>query len=402
LTLEENDAELLYSLLQHFIKVGWSERRALLDRYHDLLVSEDVDNLFARLQENLVDASNPRVAAIMEDAQSFLRRCRTWGVEVAWHFVMGMRLGDSIAIPVELEEAVGEIAAVLSRRDEAGREEAIQRIVSLLQNLPDRPTELFHAALLRDLAENLLALPRRHPRRNLRDVEGYLRLALPVYQAANRPVSVTRLNRQLGETLDEDGRFGEALGLLTVAVARARKQRSVEDLAWTLSSYGSVLDDLNRTEEAVVALSEAVGLLPTAAALRRNRAEILIHVRRLLDAEADLARAAALDGNEENAHLWLRRAQVAIARGDGARADSFLDEAQRRDPTLELEDARARAAWLRGEIDRACQCLEEAVAQDNPGSRAVLRREMERLFAEHPALAGCDLLRTVLSKPYPD
>ena len=402
MTHEENDAKLLYSLLQHFIKAGWSERRTLLDHYHDVLLSEDVDPLFAVLQENLVDPSDPRVASILDDARVFLRRCRTWGVPVAWHLAMRMRLGDSIPIPRELEEVVREIAAFLSRRDDAGREEAIRRMRSLLQSFPDRPPDLFDGALLRDLAETTIALPRLHPQRNLRNIEGYLRLALPAYEAAGRSISVTRLNRQLGETLAEAGRFDEALGFLTVAVDRARHQGPVEDLAWTLASYGSVLDDLNRTEEAIAAFSEAVQLLPSAAPLWRNRAEILMHLRRLADAEADLARAVELAGNAESAHLWLRRAQLAIARGDGVEADALLDEAQRRDPTLELEDARARAAWLRGEVDRACRCLEAALVQDNPGSRAVLRRELERLFAEHPSLDGRDRLRAVLLKtPYP-
>lgn len=395
---EENDAELRYSVLQQFIKASWPERRVLLDRYHDLLVSEDVDTLFALLRENLVDPSNPRVASILDEAREFLRRCRTWGVPVAWHFVMRMRLGDSIAIPRELEELVREITAFLSRRDDAGREEAIRRMHSLLQSLPNRPPDLFYGALLRDLAETAIALPRLHPQRNLRNIEGYLRLALPAYEAAGRSISVTRLIRQLGETLDEDGRFDEALGFLTVAVDRARHQGPVEDLAWALASYGGVLDDLSRTREAIAAFSEAVQLLPSAAPLWRNRAEILMHARRLADAEADLARAVELAGNEDSAHLWLRRAQLAIARGDGVQADSLLDEAQRRDPTLEIEDARARAAWLRGEVDRACRCLEAALVRDNPGSRAVLRRELERLFAEHPSLDGRERLRAVLTR----
>lgn len=399
---EENHFEPLYSLLQEFIRASWPERRLLLDRHRELLLSEDVDTLFPRLRENLVDDSDPRVISIMDDARVFLRRCRTWGIAVAWHFVMAMRLGDSIAIPEALEGAIGEIAGFLAKRDDPGREAAIRRMRSLLQNLPDRPADLFHAALRRDLAETLNALPRRHPQRDLPEIEAGLRLARPAYEAAQRTVSVVRLNRQLGETLNAEGRFDEALGFLTAAIAGMRQRFPAEELAWTLSSYGNVLDNLGRTEEGIAAFSEAVTLLPDSAALLRNRAEILIGARRLAEGEADLVRSVELAGNEESAHLWARRAELAIARGDGEGADLLLDKAEHRDPTMQLAGERAQAAWLKGDRERARESVEEFLAQENASDCAILLRNLEKVFAEHPSLGGPETLRALFSRTSAD
>ena len=99
-------------------------------------------------------------------------------------------------------------------------------------------------------------------------------------------------------------------------------------LEFTWVRYGSVLDNLGRTEEALEAYAEAINLSPDSARLYRNRAEILIHARRLLEAEADLAHAVRLDGNRKSPYLWYRYAQIAIARGDGSLADHMLDEVQ--------------------------------------------------------------------------
>jgi predicted Zn-dependent protease len=76
--------------------------------------------------------------------------------------------------------------------------------------------------------------------------------------------------------------------------------------------------------------------MPDSASLYRNRAEISIHARQLQEAEADLAYATNLDGNEDSPYLWYRLAQLAVARGEGVLADQMLDEIMKRDTSFDM------------------------------------------------------------------
>ncbi len=204
----------------------------------------------------------------------------------------------------------------------------------------------------------------------------------------------------LANALYSLGQYSDALQVLEKVMAIYRRDdQARDDLAWALSSLGGVLEALGRLDEAVGAYTQALDLLPDTPPLLRNRAEACILARHLDAAEADLARAAALDGHEDSAYLWLRRAQIAIVRGDGALADAMLDEAIQRDTAFEVNYERALAAWLRGDMEAARSQLQAALADATPEYRARRRREMQQLLDEQPALRERAELLALLDEP---
>jgi tetratricopeptide (TPR) repeat protein len=193
------------------------------------------------------------------------------------------------------------------------------------------------------------------------------------------------------------GRFQEALEILQAEIQNWRSNEGFKsNVAWVLSSCADVLECLGRMEEALAANSEAIQLLPNTAPLFRNRAEKLIRARRLEEAEADLAYAVAIDGNENSAYLWLRRAELAIARGDGLLASYMLDEANNRNLPADTSLQRAQIAWLCSDFSNAQEVLQEGLKQASVGDRVVMCHQMEILLAEHPGLEGRDKLRNML------
>jgi tetratricopeptide (TPR) repeat protein len=369
-----------------FANANWTTRRALLADPQTPLLSEKIEPIFARLLMIYKEDAHQQTLAEM---RTLLRRCRTWGVDATWHFELHMRLGDGIEIPAEHEAAIGQIAALLAQGQ--GDRTSIEQAVAIMQALLDRLTAstppLFEAALLRDLADTLLALPKEHPARQLQTIESYYREALPAYQEAERPVSVAFLQRTLGDILSEQGRYQEALEPLHCAFEAFQAwERYRADAAWALSAFAWALENLGRIEEAIAAYTQALTLLPDTAPLLRNRAEALILARRLSEAEADLARAVELDGNEESSYLWMRRAQLAIARGDGALGEQMLDEVLKRNPDEDVLFERAQCSGLRGEMETAQELLRGTFEKANAGDRAALCREWEQLRTEHPDL----------------
>jgi tetratricopeptide (TPR) repeat protein len=163
-----------------------------------------------------------------------------------------------------------------------------------------------------------------------------------------------------------------------------------DDLSWALSSFASALDNLDRAEEALNAYAQAIALQPGASPLLRNRAETLIHLRRLADAEADLTRAVELDGDEKSPYLWFRRAQIGLARGDSITAERMLDAVIQRDATSDVVLERAQCAWLRGDQATAQELLQKVLKSARSGSRAVIRRDLDLLQREHPDLPPLD------------
>ncbi len=393
-TLEQEASESSESarLVVEFARADWAKRRQLLTEHADLLLNENIESAFDGLLEVNTD---PGAIRILEEVRILLRRCRTWGVDPVWHLELHMRLGDGIEIPTEYEPVVMKAATLLSRQqeDNTALEQAIEAMQALLNRLTANVPPLFEAALLRDLADAMLNLPADHPARKLDEIEAYYREALPSYQAADRPLAVTYIQWSLGNVLNEQGRYDEALEALQAAIDGLRKsEENKSDLAWAISAYASTLDNLDQTEEALAVYTEAIELLPDTSPLLRNRAETLIHLRRLDEVEADLARAVELDGNEDSPYLWFRRAQIAIARGDSVLADQVLDEVLKRDPTHDVALQGAQSAWLRGELNAAQEALRQALAKANAGARAAMRRDMERLLKEHPDLPGASLL----------
>jgi Tetratricopeptide repeat/NB-ARC domain len=149
-----------------FANADWAKRRQLLTDHADLLLSDLVEPVFERLLEAYEEEE---AIHELERLRMLLRRCRTWGIDTAWYLALGMRLGDDIDIPTGHEAAVMQIAALLSRQqeDDTALEQAIESMQALLSSLPGEQPGLFRAALLRDLADAMFALPANHPTREI-------------------------------------------------------------------------------------------------------------------------------------------------------------------------------------------------------------------------------------------
>jgi tetratricopeptide (TPR) repeat protein len=370
-----------------FARANWEERRRMLDTQGTPLLRENIEQVFPLL---LAANEDEGVRQVLEDVRTLLRRCRTLGVVPVFYFARYMHLGDSIKIPEEDEQAVMQIAMLLARRgeDEEALEQAIQEMEILLNRSTTVDSLLFEGALKRDLAEVIYALPAGHAMRRLDRVENCYREALPLYRAADRPLSVAYIQRALGDMLLDLGRYDEALKPLHEAAQGLQVQARRNDAAWALSAYAGALDNLGRVEEAMSAYAQAKELLPDMPALLRNHAEVLIHAGKLAEAEAELARAVELDGNEDSAYLWQRRAQLALAQGDGALAEQMLDEALKRDANMDVAFLRAQSAWLRGDSRVAREHLHRAFQAANAGEQAAMRREWQRLAAGRPDALG--------------
>jgi tetratricopeptide (TPR) repeat protein len=67
------------------------------------------------------------------------------------------------------------------------------------------------------------------------------------------------------------------------------------DVSNTLNNLGNALDDAGDKAGAIAAFERAIALQPDFAMWRRNRAGMLIELRRLDDAEAEIAAARVLE-----------------------------------------------------------------------------------------------------------
>ncbi len=375
-------------VLADFAQADWETRHQMLTKQATVLLNEQIEpviDLFI-----WVDAQDDSdIAGFWESLHTLLRRCRTWGSDAVFYFELYMRLGDAIDIPPIYEVRVMQIAILLLNQEgDANKpEQAIEMMQALLDQLTSGTPQLFEAALLYDLARTIYALPKDHPKRKEELIVNYCQEALSLYPAATWPLTIAFLQSLLGDILIEQGRYEEALEPLAVASQTLLIQEGDQtDAVAPLSSYAFVLNMLQRTEEALQAYNQAIELLPDSSALLYARATILIHARRLDDAEDDLKRAAELDGNEASPELWLYRAQLAVARGDGSLTELMLNEVRTRSDAFNLTLLHAQGAWLRGEISIAQEALQTAFDEADEGDRTAIRREMQQLFAEHPDL----------------
>ena len=373
-------------LVIEFTRGDWSERRQMLSQHADTLLNDSIESVISLLiQAN----EGTDVRQILEDVRTLLRRCRTWGVDAVFYFELHMRLGDSIDIPVAYEDTIMQVATLRCRQDDrvAAWAEATVLLETLLARLTADVPPLFEATLLRDLAETMAALPANHPAHTLATIEMYYHEALALYESEARPVSVANIQRSIGDILSETGRYEESLTFLQPAAQSLQAQEGrQEDAAWALSAYASALDQLGSVEEAIASYTRAMALLPDSSALLRNRSESLIHAGQLTAAEADLARAVALDGNEDSSYLWFHRAQLALARRDGSQADQMLDEVLKRAPARDVTLQRAESAWIQGDLETTVATLRTAFDTANPGQQAAMRRELQRMLIQYPDL----------------
>jgi tetratricopeptide (TPR) repeat protein len=381
-----------------FIGADWITRRQMLTEQADVLLSDGCDTSL-----DLLVAANPDegVRQTLEQTRTLLGRGRQWGIESALYLYQSMRLGDDIDIPADYETDLERVATLLARREQgtSALDQAVEAMATWLNRLPENVPPLLKAALMRDLAEAIYALPVGHPARVLEHIVGYCQEALPAYREAERLQSVAYLQRFLGRLFIEQGRLAEAIEALHEALKILRasdNEQHRQDAVWTAVSCAEALEYLGRSEEALTTYGNAIALQPDLTPLYRNRAEVLIGMRRLEEAELDLSRAVELDDHEESSYLWYRRAQMAIARGDGHLAARMLDEATKRDATVDIAYERALSSWLCGNVETAKTHLAQAHTQASALQRPVIRRTLQQVIAEHPDLSGGSELMALL------
>src|SRR5205807_3161107 len=92
---------------------AWDEKKSILEASPDLL-SAEADTLLGELAAAQQEEG---ARQLIEQHGALLRRCRTWGIDPAWYYTLGMRLGDDgndVALPVEHEAAVMQVASLLA------------------------------------------------------------------------------------------------------------------------------------------------------------------------------------------------------------------------------------------------------------------------------------------------
>lgn len=98
--------------------------------------------------------------------------------------------------------------------------------------------------------------------------------------------------------------------------------------AGDLALYSTALDEAKQFHPALEAVDKAIGLNPNDSMLRHNRAIVLLHLNRELDALQELDRATTLDPS--NGRAWFVKSKVLAARGRRKEAQ----EAERRAKSL--------------------------------------------------------------------
>ncbi|MBA2677595.1 MAG: tetratricopeptide repeat protein, partial [Ktedonobacteraceae bacterium] len=380
-------------VLIDFAQADWETRRMMLAEQATVLLGEAIEPLVDLFAQAYTQPDTGTTHA-WESLRTLLHHCRIWGSEPILYFEEYMRMGDDIDIPTAYESKVMQIATLLSHQEDDIHqlEQAIETMQTLLDQLTNGEPQLFEAALLHDLAQAVDALPGDHPKRKKGLILDYCREALSLYHVEERPLPVAFIQRIQGNILIEEGRYQEALEPLATAsqTLLAQEEYQISAIA-LLSSYAFALDKLAQTDEALEVYNQLIERLPDVSSLLYARAETLIHARQLDKAEADLQRAVELDGNEDDPDLWLRRTQIAIARGSGSLAEQMLDELHKRSTSFNLTLLHAQSVWLRGDTNRAREALQVAFNEANEGEQAAMRREMQQLFVEHPDLPALNL-----------
>lgn len=130
-----------------------------------------------------------------------------------------------------------------------------------------------------------------------------------------------------GQTLNDMGRFAEAVGQFHKAVQLAPEKPAYwSSLCWTQAATGEKLD------EALAACSKALRLAPQAAAPYNSRGLVRLRMRQWPEAIADYRQSLRL--SSEQASAWFGLGLARLSAGDAAGAADIRD-ARQRDPAID-------------------------------------------------------------------
>ncbi len=209
--------------------------------------------------------------------------------------------------------------------------------------------------------------------------------------------SRTRYSRNLGDALVEQEDYPAAVAAYRQAIDLA------PDNYWLFNALGNAYSRQGQHELAVEAYTEALGLATAAedkALLHRNRADSLIRLGRLEEAEQDCAQARALAPDHPYTHA--RLGQLAFARAGYAAAVEHYTAAIERQAEAGFYFDRGRAYLALGRPDRALADYQAGLATADPLAIARARQELEEFATEHPDIPGLEAVRALLAPHSPD
>ncbi len=163
-------------------------------------------------------------------------------------------------------------------------------------------------------------------------------------------------------------------------------QRVVEIMpsieAW--NGLGNTLESLERYDEAFDAYSHALALELDAPYLIRNRANVLLNLNRLEEAERDIARAVELDA--DNFYTHARQGELALRRGEFEAAATHYEYAVAHDEDVGWKFGLALAKYGAGDKAQAKTMVEDALKQASDDDKSQ-REWFERVAQVRPELA---------------
>jgi len=215
-----------------------------------------------------------------------------------------------------------------------------------------------------------------HERGKPDEAEGFYREAAELFEAAQDTGAVAQEFAAVGQTLLAQGRLGDAVNELEVAVRRRPHDYAVRaELAWAHWQRGEA-----GAAEAIFSdiLAEDAG---NAGALR-GRGEILADIGKGREAMRDLSRTVPHDKPSTRAARGLALAELGDHGGAVKEIEAALEQAPRNGPVL-LYAARAEA--LGGDQDAAAQLAEQAMNATDPPLASHQHDEAEKLAGSRDA-----------------
>ena len=197
--------------------------------------------------------------------------------------------------------------------------------------------------------------------------------------------------------------YREALRFLTpeaAPLAYAATQNNLGN-AYLFLPTGDRAANLAAAIACYTAALQVEHLLPEdKALLHRNRADSLIRLGRLEEAEQDCAQARALAPDHPYTHA--RLGQLAFARAGYAAAVEHYTAALERQPEAAFYFDRGRAYLALGQPDQALADYQAGLATADALAIAGARQELEEFATEHPDIPGLDAVRALLAPHSPD
>jgi DNA-binding CsgD family transcriptional regulator/tetratricopeptide (TPR) repeat protein len=202
------------------------------------------------------------------------------------------------------------------------------------------------------------------------------RAALSAAIAANEPAARSRALNVLGTSLMALGEVDEGAGHLREAIALSSANGCLPELVSSYTNLADLLHQAGRSEEARAVAregserTEIVGVGRQSAWVELIEAEIALDTGDWAFAERHMPEHGPVAGTTF-VNFALRRAELALGRGDAPRARTLLDEVEPFSAELDEPQFLGVLGALRAELERR--------AGDLDAARAAIRRALDRI-----------------------